>query len=137
VHRETLTPGIQQDVALAFPVHVADSRAQARRECEASLKHFFHAAGERLRPLGETTIKSYEAFQQVLARLERVTYEDIDRSMGVFGDPAYCVERIQALQEEFSMAEFIGYFNQGGLVEHATVKRSMELFAQEVIPWCR
>lgn len=73
----------------------------------------------------------------MLARLERVTYEDIDRSMGVFGDPAYCVERIQALQEEFPMAEFIGYFNQGGLVEHATVKRSMERFAQEVIPRCR
>lgn len=137
VHRETLKAGAKHDVALMFPVHVADSRAQARLECEASLMHFFRSAGERLKPLGETTIKSYEAFQQVLARLERVSYEGIDRHMGVFGDPDHCVERIQTLQREFQMDEFIGYFNQGGLVDHAIVKRSMELFAREVIPRCR
>jgi alkanesulfonate monooxygenase SsuD/methylene tetrahydromethanopterin reductase-like flavin-dependent oxidoreductase (luciferase family) len=137
VHRETLKAGVKQDVALAFPVHVSDSREQARRECEASLMHFFRAAGERLRPLSETTIKGYEAFQQALARLERVTYEGVDKHMGVFGDPAHCVERIRTLQQEFHMDEFIGYFNQGGLVDHATVRRSMELFAREVMPQCR
>jgi alkanesulfonate monooxygenase SsuD/methylene tetrahydromethanopterin reductase-like flavin-dependent oxidoreductase (luciferase family) len=57
--------------------------------------------------------------------------------MGVFGEPDHCVERIHALQREFQMDEFIGYFNQGGLVDHATVRRSMELFAREVMPYCR
>src|SRR3984893_5302690 len=36
VHRTTLKSGAKPDVALSFPVHVADSRAQARKECEAS-----------------------------------------------------------------------------------------------------
>ena len=135
VHHDALQSGVQQDVALMFSVHVSDSREQARRECEASLKNFFRAAGERLRPLGETTIKGYEAFQQVAAKLERATYEKVER-MGVFGDPAYCVEQVQALRKEFGMDEFIGYFNQGGLVDHAVVKRSMELFAREVMPYC-
>ncbi len=44
VHRENLKPGVTQDIALAFPVHVAASRAQARRECEESLMSFFKAA---------------------------------------------------------------------------------------------
>ena len=136
VHRDALKPGVRQDVALMFPVHVSDSREQARRECEASLMHFFKAAGERLKPLGNATIKSFEAFQQVLERLERVSYEGVDKRMGVFGDPTHCVERIKALQDEFQMDEFIGYFNQGGLVEPATVRRSMELFATQVIPYC-
>ena len=52
----------------------------------------------------------------------------------MFGDPDYCVERVRALQREFQMNEFICYFNQGGLVEPAAVRRSMELFAREVIP---
>ena len=82
-------------------------------------------------------IKSFEAFQQVLERLERVNYDGVDKRMGVFGDPAHCIERIKALQAEFQMDEFIGYFNQGGLVESATVRRSMELFATEVIPHCK
>jgi hypothetical protein len=31
----------------------------------------------------------------VLARIEGVTYEDFDREMAVFGDPEYCVQRVQ------------------------------------------
>jgi alkanesulfonate monooxygenase SsuD/methylene tetrahydromethanopterin reductase-like flavin-dependent oxidoreductase (luciferase family) len=137
VYREKLPADTRGDTALAFPVHVAASREQARRECEASLLHFLREAGERLRPLGDADIKSFEAFRQVLARIQRVTYEDVDREMAVFGDPAYCVERVQALQREYGMDEFICYFNQGGLMDHALVKQSMTRFAREVLPHCR
>jgi alkanesulfonate monooxygenase SsuD/methylene tetrahydromethanopterin reductase-like flavin-dependent oxidoreductase (luciferase family) len=137
VYRAALPAGMHGDTALAFPVHVTGSRAQARRECEESLLHFLREAGERLRPLGDGDVKSFEAFRQVLARIERVRYEDVDREMAVFGDPDYCVERVRALKREYGMDEFIGYFNQGGLMEHAMVRQSMSLFAREVLPHCR
>jgi len=137
VYRCALPAGLDADTALAFPVHVTTSRAQARDDCEASLRRFFREAGERLRPLGDVDIKTYEAFRQVLARIDRVTYEDVDREMGVFGDPKYCVERVQALREDYGMDEFICYFNQGGIMDHAAVRRSMTLFATEVLPHCR
>jgi alkanesulfonate monooxygenase SsuD/methylene tetrahydromethanopterin reductase-like flavin-dependent oxidoreductase (luciferase family) len=125
------------DTAIAFPVHVTASRAQARQECEASLMHFLREAAQRLRPLGDADIKSFDAWRQVLARIERAKYEDFDRDMGVFGDPAYCLERVQALRREYEMDEFICYFNQGGLMDHAMVRQSMTLFAREVMPHCR
>ena len=128
VYRAALAPGMRGDSALAFPVHVTTSRAQARQDCEAGL---------RLRPLGGADIKSFEAWRQVLARMERVTYADFDREMAVFGDPDYCVERIHALQREYGMDEFICYFNQGGLMEHAMVRDSMTRFMKEVAPHCR
>src|SRR5436190_7866060 len=103
VYRSLLPAGASGDTALAFPVHVTTSRAQAREDCEASLRRFFREAGQRLRPLGEVDIKTYEAFRQVLARIERVTFEDIDREMGVFGDPKYCVERVRALRDDYGM----------------------------------
>jgi alkanesulfonate monooxygenase SsuD/methylene tetrahydromethanopterin reductase-like flavin-dependent oxidoreductase (luciferase family) len=137
VYRNALPAGTHGDSALAFPVHVTTSRAQARQECKASLLHFLREAGERLRPLGDADIKSFEAFRQVLARIERVTYEDVDREMAIFGDPEYCVQRVQALRREYEMDEFICYFNQGGLMEHAMVRQSMTLFAREVLPYCR
>jgi alkanesulfonate monooxygenase SsuD/methylene tetrahydromethanopterin reductase-like flavin-dependent oxidoreductase (luciferase family) len=137
VHRNTLKSGAKQDVALAFPVHVAESRAQARKECETSLMHFFSMAGELIKPLATDPVRSYEAYQQLQERVKHVTYDGIDRSVGIFGDPAYCVARMKELREEFPMEEFIAYFNQGGLVAHSTVRRSMELFAREVIPQCR
>ncbi|HEY7362929.1 MAG TPA: LLM class flavin-dependent oxidoreductase, partial [Methylomirabilota bacterium] len=137
VYRAKLPADIDGDTAMAFPVHVTSSRVQARQECEASLLHFLRQAGERLRPLGGAGIKSFEAFRQVLARIERVTYEDVDREMAVFGDPGYCVRRVQELRREYDMDEFICYFNQGGLMDHAMVRQSMTLFAQEVLPHCR
>jgi hypothetical protein len=69
--------------------------------------------------------------------MERVQYDDIDREMGVFGDPDYCVERVRALRQEYQMHEFICYFNQGGLMDAALVRQSMTLFAKEVMPHCR
>ena len=66
-----------------------------------------------------------------------MTYEEAEKLGGVFGDPEYCAERVQALQHEFQMDEFICYFNQGGLIDHAAVRRAMELFAKEVIPRCQ
>ncbi len=107
------------DTALAFPVHVAKSREAARAECEPGLMRFMREAAARLRPLGDHDVKSFEAFRQVLARMDRVTFSDIDREMGVFGDPDYCVERVRELHREYGMDEFICYFNQGGLMDPA------------------
>ena len=69
--------------------------------------------------------------------MKKASFEGVDRNFGIFGDPDYCVERINAIRQDFPMEEFIAYFNQGGLIEHATVRRSMELFAKEVIPRCK
>jgi len=137
VYRDALPSGARGDTALAFPVHVAGSRAEARAQAEPSLMRFLHEAVERLRPLRDADVKSFEAFRQVVARMERVTFADFDREMGVFGDPDYCVERVRSLQREYGMDEFICYFNQGGLMDHAMVRQSMSLFAKEVMPHCR
>jgi alkanesulfonate monooxygenase SsuD/methylene tetrahydromethanopterin reductase-like flavin-dependent oxidoreductase (luciferase family) len=118
-------------------VHVTDSRAQARSETEPGLMRFLREAAERLAPLSHTDIKSFEAFRQVLARMERVKYEDMDREMGVFGDPDYCIERVRQLKREYGMDEFICYFNQGGIMDHALVLDSMTRFAKDVVPHCR
>jgi len=136
-YRETLPAGIKGDTALAFSVHVTTSRAQARQDTEAGLLRFLREAAERLRPVGESDIKSFEAFRQVLARIERVRYEDVESEFGVFGDPDYCVERVQALQHEYGMDEFTCYFNHGGIMDHAMVKQSMTRFAREVMPHFR
>jgi len=137
VYRDALPAGTRGDTALAFPVHVTTGRAQARQDCEAGLLHFLREAGERLRPLGDSDIKTFEAFRQVLARIDKMKYEDFDRDMAVFGDPEYCVQRVQALRREYEMDEFICYFNQGGLMSHTMVRESMTLFAREVLPYCR
>src|SRR6266849_10432114 len=60
VYRDALPVSTEGDTALAFPVHVTTSRAQARRECEPGLLRFLREAAERLRPLGDVDIKTFE-----------------------------------------------------------------------------
>jgi len=134
VYRATLPQG---DTALAFPVHVASSREQARQEVEAGLMRFLREAGERLRPLGGGDIKSFEAFQAVLARIDKITFDDMDRDMGVFGPPDYCIERVAQLKRDYGMDEFICYFNQGGVMPATVVRETMSRFAAEVMPHFR
>jgi alkanesulfonate monooxygenase SsuD/methylene tetrahydromethanopterin reductase-like flavin-dependent oxidoreductase (luciferase family) len=137
VYRNGLPSDVHGDTAIAFPVHVTTSRAQARHDCEASLMRFLREAAQRLRPLKDADLKTFESWHQVVARMERAKFEDFDREMGVFGDPAYCIERVRQLEREYGMDEFICYFNQGGLMDHAMVRESMTRFANEVMPHCR
>src|SRR5207302_4589143 len=121
VYRYGLPAGHPVDTAIAFPVHVAASREKARAQCEPGLMNFLRVATEAALPQTQLDDKSFEAFRQVRARMASVTYADMDREMGVFGDPEYCVGRIKELQAEYGFDEFIGYFNQGGLMDHALV----------------
>jgi alkanesulfonate monooxygenase SsuD/methylene tetrahydromethanopterin reductase-like flavin-dependent oxidoreductase (luciferase family) len=115
VYRDGLPAGHHGDTALAFPLHVAASREAAREQCEPGLMRFLHVAIEAALPSAQDPATS-EAFRhQVRERFSRVTFADMDREIGVFGDPAYCVERIRALQQEYGFDEFIGYFNQADL----------------------
>jgi len=47
------------------------------------------------------------------------------------------VDRVRALRREYGMDEFICYFNQGGIMDHAMVNQSMTSFAMNVMPYCR
>ncbi len=137
VYRADLPAGHPADTAIAFPVHVAGSRDEARVQCEPGLMSFLRVATEAALPAMPQDDTSFEAFRQVRERMASVTYADMDREMGVFGDPAYCVERIRELQAEYGFDEFIGYFNQGGLMDHDLVKQTMTSFAEKVMPHLR
>jgi alkanesulfonate monooxygenase SsuD/methylene tetrahydromethanopterin reductase-like flavin-dependent oxidoreductase (luciferase family) len=131
VYRHGLPAGHHGDLALAFPIHIAASREAAREQCEPGLMRFLRVATEAALPPTQDP-GSFEAFRQVRERMSRVTFADMDREIGVFGDPAYCVERIRALQEEYGFDEFIGYFNQGGLMDPVLVRATMQVFAEKV-----
>jgi len=134
VYRNDLPAGHAADTAIAFPVHVAGSRDEARAQCEPGLMNFLRVATAAALPAVPQDDTSFEAFRQVRQRMASVTYADMDREMGVFGDPAYCIERIKELQAEYGFDEFIAYFNQGGLMPHELVRQAMTNFAEQVMP---
>ena len=70
----------------------------------------------------------------VIERAHRMNYERMDETMAIFDTPERCVDRLACLQEDFKMGRMICWFNLGGQVPHLRVMRSMELFAERVMP---
>jgi len=119
------------DVTLLGPVYVAEDPVQLRRELEPSIKRFLQSISSiyaSAGPMPEGRIK------EVLERVRQMTYEKVCEVMAIFETPDACVERLKQYQQEFGMGRVICWFNPGGMVEHAQVLKSMELFAKKVMP---
>ncbi len=120
-----------EDVTILVPTYVANTRAQVRQEMEPSIMRWLQSAAARY------TSRLQAGMQAAPERYERIrsmTWERAGQVMGVFDTPEACVDRLHQLQEDFNTDRFITWFNQGGLVPHAQVMRSMELFAAKVMP---
>ena len=118
------------DVTVLMPTYVAESREQVRQEMEHSVLRWLQSVTARYkdRDAGPPLMR------ERLERVRRMTYEQACETMGVFDTPEGCVERLQGFRQEFKMSRLICWFNQGGLVPHVQVMRSMELFAARVMP---
>ena len=67
-------------------------------------------------------------------RFGRITLEHACESMAIFDTPDGCVERLQRVRDGFNIGRLICWFNIGGMLPHAQVMRSIEMFAARVMP---
>lgn len=118
--------------AALMMVFTGRDRATVRATIEASLRNYFMSVGDIVRP--ETLGTAAGDFDKVRARLREMKYETVDSLMGIFGDPAYCIDRIAELRERFGITRLVCWVETGGLSGHRNVTDSMRLFAERVMP---
>ena len=121
-------------LTLLSPVFVAESPAQVRQIVEPSIMRFIQSLLDAFPAVTDDGSEKSRLLQEAADRLRRTTYEQVCEVMAIYETPEACVERLKRLQEEFGMGRMICWFNTGGLVPHQEVLRSMELFADRVIP---
>ena len=126
----------KEDVAIAFPVYVADDVAQVRREVETSFLNYFHAISYQALLGARDSSPAYAYLHDIRKRVEAVRWEDIE-PMALYGTPATCIGKLAEIQEQCHMNQLICWFNPGGLVAHQNVLKSMRRFATEVMPVIR
>lgn len=130
------TPRRGDEVALMTPVYVNTSATKARNIPEASLTHYWdvlrgmHHASKTPPPATVTP-----RMQEMQSRLQNMTYEEALDTFAIFGEPSYCIDRIQWFKETFGINQFICWFNTGGQIPHQQVMQSMTLFAERVLPY--
>ncbi|MGE0824872.1 MAG: LLM class flavin-dependent oxidoreductase [Candidatus Binatia bacterium] len=126
----------KEDVAIAFPVYVADHAAQVRSEVEASFLNYFQAISLQARLGDRDSSQTFAYLREIRKRVEAVTWEQIE-TMALYGSPTTCIQRIEATYAQCQMDQLICWFNPGGLVPHQHVLKSMRRFAEEVMPTVR
>ena len=131
---ETAGHGLPDDwLAAALMVFAGESRAAVRATIEPSLRNYFSVVSGIIEPQSLAPEHTAE-FERVRERLRGLQYEQVDQLMGIFGDPAYCRERITELRERFGFSRLVNWFEIGGLAGHQQTLSSMRLFAEKVIP---
>lgn len=126
-----------QNVAVLFPLYVADSEATIRQEVETSFMHYFRTVNHQAKLGQRDQSASYAYLKDVRKRMEEITWDAVDETMALYGPPEVCIRKIQSAYERCRMDQVICWFNPGGLVPHRQVLASMKRFAEEVIPAVR
>jgi alkanesulfonate monooxygenase SsuD/methylene tetrahydromethanopterin reductase-like flavin-dependent oxidoreductase (luciferase family) len=124
-----------EEIALLFPLYVAETEAEAQMVPRESIMHYFEVLARRM-VAGDADLDAAtrERNQEMQARLQRLTFEELRENVAIIGTPEHCIERITWLREEFHLSELICWFNPGGLMPHDTVLTSMSRFATHVMP---
>jgi alkanesulfonate monooxygenase SsuD/methylene tetrahydromethanopterin reductase-like flavin-dependent oxidoreductase (luciferase family) len=113
-------------------VYTGRDRASVRAAIEPSLRNYFTTVSEIMRP--ETLNTPGAEFDKVRTRMREMSYDNTDSLMGIFGDPAYCIDRIAELRERFNFTRLVCWIEVGGLSGHQNILDSMRLFADRVMP---
>src|SRR5262245_29332581 len=115
--------------------------APGRRHCKLHLRTWVDEDGERAREIAEPALLRYDYISTV-GRKARAPFRSSDtypfadmRATGrnIYGNPDQCIAAINATLRNYQFDIFSTTFNFGGL-PHEEVKRSMRLFAKEVMP---
>ena len=140
------TPGPEQ-FAAARMVHVAEDMATARANAEEPLRYFYEdllgavfKAGA-VQAVGDTEYREENAFAYEEAASEKALdvmnfdFDDYqERGEIIVGDPAYVRDELVSQYEATGgFGNLIGSF-QFGTLSDAHTRRSMALFAEEVLP---
>jgi alkanesulfonate monooxygenase SsuD/methylene tetrahydromethanopterin reductase-like flavin-dependent oxidoreductase (luciferase family) len=127
-----------RDVAALFFTSPGEGLERVRAEFEPSMLHYFRTIGEQARAGGRGQYEgSYQYLQQVRERAAKVGWDEVERTMGVFGPPDQCISRINEIYEGAQINQLVCWFNPGGLIPHHKVMAAMERFAQKVMPAVR
>ncbi len=122
------------DQPMLMQTYVAESAEEARRVAEPAAG-WYHELFQKVLPgaPGQKVQQSYEIYDTIRQAHAQVTAEDLSEWGSAFGTPDQVVDRIMAYIGRGGVSHWMAEMKFGGIT-HAQARRSMELFAKEVMP---
>jgi natural product biosynthesis luciferase-like monooxygenase protein len=121
------------DICLNKIIHVADSSRQARDDMREPIRWFFQKQASLIADATGVPPAQYKFYRRVRENLLSLSDEKALEDAAILGDPEEVSDKIRRHHEELGVDFFMGAFSRGGL-PHEKVRRSLELFADKVMP---
>jgi len=126
--------GLLSRWTLSKHVYVAPTDAEAQAQAEPAERWYQDSFARSLEAAGIVGLDEavYRQAEQSIARVRGLRWEDLLQSALLVGSPDSVAAKVDALQQA-GVGELMCWTSFGGL-DPALVRRSMRLFAQEVMP---
>ena len=121
-------------MALMLPVHVGTTSAAARDAMRPGVLKYYKNLEVIFSQLPDSYADHLPRLKMIRETIANLPYEKFFRDQAVFGDAAEVVDRLQAVRDEFGLSQIIGWFDQGSRLPRDQVERSMQRFAETVMP---
>jgi len=130
-----------EQMGWGIPVYVAETDRQAREEFEPHLWYFVrkHMKNINITPPGYTSPRSALAILKNRSFFlpAQQTWDDIEKGVfAIVGSPATVRQKLNTYRKELGVGVVLTGC-QTGTLPHALARKSMELFAREVLPHVR
>jgi alkanesulfonate monooxygenase SsuD/methylene tetrahydromethanopterin reductase-like flavin-dependent oxidoreductase (luciferase family) len=128
-------------MAWGIPVYVAENDAKAREEFEPHLRYFVVNCmkGLTLSPPGYTSAKSALAIMKNRKHFLSAdkTWKDLEEGVYcIVGSPQTVRDKLNHYRKELGVGVILTGC-QVGSIPHELARKSMTMFAEEVLPWVR
>ena len=121
-------------VQMSFHLYVAEDGATARREAKAPMEEYIRLFKVSAQAWSERTSSQYQGYERLVSLLDAITYDRVLAETRAFiGDPVEVAEQVRAIVTQFGPIEPSLQIMYGDMPE-AAARRSLELFATEVMP---
>jgi alkanesulfonate monooxygenase SsuD/methylene tetrahydromethanopterin reductase-like flavin-dependent oxidoreductase (luciferase family) len=130
-YEATRGPGL---VMMVLHLYVAPTSREAREEGRAYMERYLHNFRASARAWTGRQSGQYKAYSGLEQTLEEITYERVlDETRAIIGDPEDAARQIAYVRDTFGDVHASFQINFG-VMEEARARRSIELFAREVLP---
>ena len=122
-------------VTVARAMYTHKDEKQVREDSEVPFMWFKETSAEVGAPperRGELLPENFSEYRRRFSATSSVDYEEMCEKVVLFGTPDELIEKIQLLSD-LGVRKIILFVNYGG-IESTKVKKSLELFAKEVMP---
>ena len=125
---------MSMDQPMLMQTFVAETEKEAKDTAETHAI-WYHELFQQVLPgaPGKKIHKGYEIYDVVRKNHAKVTYDDLAEWGSAFGTPEQVADRIVTYSKEAGVNHWMAEMKFGGM-NHEDTKRSMRLFAEEVIP---